>query len=575
MASDDVAQLAESLAKTCVDDGELSYKGQGLKLDTAESAEKLAREMEEFLDLQALRLEGNTIGVEAARVIAKALESRSQLQRCYWSDMFTGRLRSEIPPALSSLGSALMAAGACLTELDLSDNAFGPDGVKAIEPLLKSATCHTLRELRLNNCGMGIGGGKILAAALTECHKQSCAVGAPLRLKVFIAGRNRLENEGATALAKAFTLMGSLEEIHMPQNGINHPGVTALATAMQQNPHLRVINLNDNTFTEKGAIAMAKALKHLRSIQVLNFGDCLVRSEGAVAIAESLREGLPILKELNLSFGEVAEEAALAVARAVQDKPHLEKLDLNGNCLGEEGCETLRDTMDGMNMGDLLGSLSEDEGEPEDDDEGSESEAEEEDEDEEAEEEAEQASEGDVSSEEPQSRVSISASPPLSLDVSSFLSTPSPDGLLRLGPKRALLIEQQVDVTDAGQTAEAFLKISSVYREDPEIKKAVLDSVDALLKKAFSSASFQTYDFISTLLMMLGLLKSEERVKTVAIVPGHMVALEHAVQQDYFPQDHIAALDDFVSRSNKALDSCASPRSELKSTVERRISPEC
>ncbi|KAJ8363278.1 hypothetical protein SKAU_G00121090 [Synaphobranchus kaupii] len=575
MASDDVAQLAESLARTRVEDKELSYRGQGLKLDTAESVEKLAREIEDFPDLQALRLEGNTIGVEAARVIAKALERRSQLQRCYWSDMFTGRLRSEIPPALTSLGSALMTAGACLTELDLSDNAFGPDGVKAIETLLKSATCHTLRELRLNNCGMGIGGGKILAAALTECHKQSCVVGTPLKLKVFIAGRNRLENEGATALAKAFTLIGSLEEIHMPQNGINHPGVTALAAAIQQNPHLRLINLNDNTFTKKGAIAMAKALKHLRSVQVVNFGDCLVRSEGAVAIAESLREGLPILKELNLSFGEITEAAALAVARAVEDKPHLEKLDLNGNCLGEEGCDTLRDIMDGMNMGDLLGSLSDDEGELEDDEEGSESEDEEEDDEEQVEEEAEQASEGEGSSEKPQNTVSILAASPLPPDVSSFLSKPSPEGLLKLGPKRALLIEQQVDVTDARQTAEAFLNISSVYREDPEIKKAVLDSVDALLKKAFSSASFQTYSFISTLLVMLGLFKREDRLKTVAMVPGHLVALEHAVQQDYFPQDHIAALDDFVSRSSKASDSCTSPRSDLKSTVERRISPEC
>lgn len=52
--------------------------------------------------------------------------------------------------------------------------------------------------------------------------------------------------------------MGSLEEVHMPQNGINHPGVTALATAMQQNPNLRTLNLNDNTFTERGAIAMAQ-----------------------------------------------------------------------------------------------------------------------------------------------------------------------------------------------------------------------------------------------------------------------------------------------------------------------------
>lgn len=54
-----------------------------------------------------------------------------------------------------------MLAGARLTVLDLSDNAFGPDGVKGIEKLLKSSACYTLQELRLNNCGMGVGGGKV------------------------------------------------------------------------------------------------------------------------------------------------------------------------------------------------------------------------------------------------------------------------------------------------------------------------------------------------------------------------------------------------------------------------------
>ena len=58
--------------------------------------------------------------------------------------------------------------------------------------------------------------------------------------------------------------MGSMEEVHMPQNGINHPGVTALATAMQHNAGLRILNLNDNTFTEKGAIAMAQVQRPLR-----------------------------------------------------------------------------------------------------------------------------------------------------------------------------------------------------------------------------------------------------------------------------------------------------------------------
>lgn len=52
--------------------------------------------------------------------------------------------------------------------------------------------------------------------------------------------------------------MGSLEEVHMPQNGINYAGVMALASAMRNNPELRVLNLNDNTFTKKGTMAMAQ-----------------------------------------------------------------------------------------------------------------------------------------------------------------------------------------------------------------------------------------------------------------------------------------------------------------------------
>uniref|UniRef100_A0A3Q0RQ24 Ran GTPase-activating protein 1 n=1 Tax=Amphilophus citrinellus TaxID=61819 RepID=A0A3Q0RQ24_AMPCI len=561
MATDIVAQLADSLAKTGVEDGELSYKGQGRKLDDAQSVEEMVKEIQDFEGLQALRLEGNTVGVEAAQAIAKALETKSAFQRCYWSDMFTGRLRSEIPPALNSLGDALMLAGARLTVLDLSDNAFGPDGVKGIENLLKSPTCYTLQELRLNNCGMGIGGGKILAASLIHNHKISSAEGAPISLKVFVAGRNRLENDGATALAQAFKLMGSLEEVHMPQNGINHAGVTALADAMQHNAGLRILNLNDNTFTEKGAIAMAQALKHLRSIQVINFGDCLVRPEGAKAIAESVSEGLPILKELNLSFGEITEDAALAVVQAVKDKGQLEKLDLNA----------LDDEVPLQSLHCIF-FFSDDEGEPEDDDDEDEDEDEDEDDDEEDvdEEEIEEEEEEEEEEESTGNKFSTPQSAPRPPDVSSFLSFPSPDKLLKLGATRALLIAQQVDVSDAAKIAEAFLKIASVYKEDNnDVKNAVLDSIDVLLKKAFTSPSFQGYSFVSSLLVLLGLLKSEDKVKPVIVVPGHLQALEYVVRQDYFPKESVAVLEAFMSRNNKALESCGNAKNSLQSTLQR------
>uniref|UniRef100_A0A674P860 Ran GTPase-activating protein 1 n=1 Tax=Takifugu rubripes TaxID=31033 RepID=A0A674P860_TAKRU len=488
MATDIVAQLADSLAKTVVEEKELSYKGQGRKLDDAHSVEEIVKEIQDFDGLQALRLEGNTIGVEAAKTIAKALETKSEIKCCYWSDMFTGRLRSEIPAALISLGDSLMLAGARLTILDLSDNAFGPDGVKGIEKLLKSSACYTLQELRLNNCGMGVGGGKILAASLVECYEKSSKEGAPLSLKVFVAGRNRLENDGATALAQAFQMMGSLEEVHMPQNGINYPGITALAKAMQHNTGLRILNLNDNTFTEKGAVAMAQALKYLNSIQVINFGDCLVRPSGAVAIAESISEGQPILKELNLSFGEITEEAALEVARAIKDKSQLEKLDLNGNCLGVDGCKALIDSLESMNMAEVLGSLSDDDGEPDDDDDDDDDDEDDEEElgEEEIEEEEEEDDEDDKE-EKTDSSIKVGSlqvsTPPSTRppDVASFLSFPSPDKLLKLGDRRAMLIEEQVK-------------------------------------------------------------RYEEKVKPVHVVPGHLQALEHVVRQDYFPQENLCSV---------------------------------
>uniref|UniRef100_A0A8C3DC77 Ran GTPase-activating protein 1 n=1 Tax=Corvus moneduloides TaxID=1196302 RepID=A0A8C3DC77_CORMO len=559
MASEDITKLVESLAKTKVGGGQLSFKGQSLKLNTAEDAEEVIKQIEEFDGLEALRLEGNTVGVEAAKVIAKALEKKSELKRCHWSDMFTGRLRSEIPPALISLGDALITAGAQLVELDLSDNAFGPDGVRGFEALLKSPACYTLQELKLNNCGMGIGGGKILAAALKDCHRKSSAQGKPLALKIFVAGRNRLENDGATALAEAFGIIGTLEEVHMPQNGINHPGITALAQAFAINPLLKVINLNDNTFTEKGAVAMAETLKALRQIEVINFGDCLVRSKGAVAIADAVKEGLHKLKELNLSFCEIKRDAALTVAEAVEDKTELEKLDLNGNCLGEEVCEQLHEILEGFNMASVLGSLSDDEGEEEDEDE------EEDEEEEEEEEEQKQLEERGAEEQESltpkkiiDSQVSLLPdrflfhqmeelpSPPV--DVATFLAFPSPEKLLRLGPKCSVLIAQQTDTSDVEKVVATLLRISSVFKDEASVKTAVHETTDALMKKAFSSATFNSDAFITNLLVHMGLLKSEEKIKTVPSLYGILMTLNHMVQQDYFPKSLAPVLSAFVTK---------------------------
>ena len=59
------------------------------------------------------------------------------------------------------LGSGIILAKAKLVELDLSDNAFGPNGMEGLTDFLKSESCYSLKELRLNNNGLGITGGKV------------------------------------------------------------------------------------------------------------------------------------------------------------------------------------------------------------------------------------------------------------------------------------------------------------------------------------------------------------------------------------------------------------------------------
>ena len=54
-----------------------------------------------------------------------------------------------------------MVAEANLVELDLSDNAFGPNGMTGLMEFLRSCSCYSLSELRLNNNGLGIQGGKV------------------------------------------------------------------------------------------------------------------------------------------------------------------------------------------------------------------------------------------------------------------------------------------------------------------------------------------------------------------------------------------------------------------------------
>ena len=77
-----------------------------------------------------------------------------------------------------------------VTDLNLSHNAFGPDGVRSFEEFLTKVD--NLRVLNVTNCGLGPVGGKMIADAILQ--------NSNMRLVEFSACRDRLEEEGMAAM---------------------------------------------------------------------------------------------------------------------------------------------------------------------------------------------------------------------------------------------------------------------------------------------------------------------------------------------------------------------------------------
>ncbi|CDI97239.1 ran GTPase activating protein 1 [Echinococcus multilocularis] len=331
----------------------VDFDGKSLKVDTKEDAQNILEALRNSPCMTALRLSGNTIGVNGACSIGSELSSHKDLRSCLFSDMFTGRMADEIAPALKQISVGIMSSGARLTELDLSDNAFGPRGVVGVTDLLSSPACFTLKALRMNNQGLGHQGARYLAEALSKGIRESNGKG--LKLIYFSAGRNRLENVGACLLADVFSQMQSLKELHLYQNGIGihgSDGIKALSSAISKNTQMRVLNLSDNSLKEEGGIEIARILKSIPQLKELILDDCLIRSRGCRVLARYLgrEDVVPDLCRLSLYGNEIKRDAAVFLAFSLAIKSKLTHLSLNANEFGPTGVENVLQVLTTANL---------------------------------------------------------------------------------------------------------------------------------------------------------------------------------------------------------------------------------
>lgn len=313
---------------------------QSKKFDSAADLSEHLEKLKALKDVTEVHFGGNTYGVDACKALKETLVTLDKLEVADLSDIFTGRLREEIPQSLDYLVEGLLECPNLHT-VNLSDNAFG---IATIEPLEKFLSQHVpLQHLYLANSGFGpLAGSRVAKALQSLAAKKKDSAGSHPPLETIVCGRNRLETGSMAAWAECLATHGTIKELRLYQNGIRQEGIEELfLNGLSKSPKLEKLDLQDNTFTIKGAVALTKALSTWSSsIRELVISDCLLSAKGAELFGEALlavSEPMKQFETLKLQYNEIESDGLELLYRAIEAKlPNLKVLELNGNRFSEE-----------------------------------------------------------------------------------------------------------------------------------------------------------------------------------------------------------------------------------------------
>lgn len=285
-------------------------------------------------DFNSLILSTWAFSVEAAAVVARAIDALPTVDAANLADIIAGRPEAEGLEVFRVLGAALGRKK--LRELDLSDNAVGPKGVEACREMLSLQ--EALEVLSFNNCGISAEAMRSIADILL--------FRVPTRLTTLHFSNNMSGSGGAIALADVVAASPHLEDFRFASSRGGGPGAVALAQALAGTRRLRRLDLHDNIFAAEGGAALAAMLRGPASANLLELdvSDILLKNSGARALASALvRSGCAgRLQVLGIAANEIGGRVGTAaVTRLLRRLTGLRVLRLEENELESDGLRAI------------------------------------------------------------------------------------------------------------------------------------------------------------------------------------------------------------------------------------------
>ena len=297
---------------------------------TADRAKELLKDLDAGIDY--VKLSGKSFGDGSAQIAADALErSIPTLTHLDIADIIASRPEDEAKRALTVISDSLESCKH-LKFIDLSDNALGAKGIRAVGKLL--AGQEALEELFLCNNGLAADAGDLITEALLETK--------PTKLRRLHFHNNLLETAGAISLAPIVENSPQLEDFRFSSLRLGREGAVRICEALKDRigSTLKHLNLSDNNFGEEGAEVLTEALSNAPCLETLTLNDALLGDEGVKLVCEALTKGAPKLESLNISGNEVCIEGAKGLAKLLACST-LKDLKAEDNELGNSGAKRI------------------------------------------------------------------------------------------------------------------------------------------------------------------------------------------------------------------------------------------
>lgn len=277
--------------------------------------------------LQALALTGNTVKLDVARQLGRALSSENA-GRHKRKNMENGHQNSGSPPN----GSSRSNSSEGLQMLHLGSTSISPACLTELLTGLGPAC--PLQELKLHSNKMGPAG----AVTLTTFLDGKCPITKkPVlpKLNKLDMSYNELGDHGTAKLTRAMSKRPkiSMTEVSLSGNEMGAKGIESIMNKLLQH-RLITLNLDNNSIGDQGCQLVAASLPSIPSLTRLNLSFNDIGCRGMATLMRSLI-GCESITSLGLSGNVMKISGAIAMGFTLAQHPRLSVLELDNCCLSQ------------------------------------------------------------------------------------------------------------------------------------------------------------------------------------------------------------------------------------------------